>query len=118
MMQHTNRWPSWTYAEPKEKQVELSYYMNRLQHIDPALPVVVTLNPAEEISSEDVFYETEYEHPHFSLATDQAQSAMGAVQGQRGIYFAGAWLGHGFHEDGLQSALQVAEALGIPAPWQ
>ena len=118
MLKHTTLWPSWTYAEPKETQVELSYYMNRLQHIDPAFPVVVTLNPTEEIAREDIFYETEYEHPRFSLATDSAQNAIDTIQGKHGTYFAGAWLGHGFHEDGLKSALGVAYALGVDAPWE
>jgi predicted NAD/FAD-binding protein len=117
MMQSTKQWPSWTYAEPINKEIELSYYMNRLQNIDPSMPVLVTLNPAIEIADTNLFYETTYEHPRFSLATDAAQKKIAALQGNRNTYFAGAWLGHGFHEDGLSAALTVVRALNAPVPW-
>jgi predicted NAD/FAD-binding protein len=118
MMTHTKKWPSWTYAEPVEKQIELSYYMSRLQDIPSDMPVVVTLNPATEVRQGTMFYQTDYEHPRFSLATDEAQNTLEQVQGERHTYFAGAWLGHGFHEDGLRSAVAVAQSLGADVPWR
>ena len=60
----------------------------------------------------------QYEHPVFDQAAISAQRAIGTIQGRGGVWYCGAWLGSGFHEDGLQAGLLVAEALGAPArPW-
>ncbi len=117
MMKNTNKWPSWTYTEQKGKRTELSYYMNKLQHVDPSQPVIVTLNPTSEIDKKDIFFETDYEHPLFSVETKRAQDSISLTKGKQNTYFVGAWLGHGFHEDGLRSALEVAKELGIQRPW-
>ena len=89
--------------------------MNRLQNLDDRFPVFVTLNPANEPSHiiEDVWYA----HPQFDPATDRAQRRLPEIQGRGGLWYCGAWTGYGFHEDGLQSGLTVAAALGSPAPW-
>jgi uncharacterized protein len=118
MMQSTKRWPSWTYTERENNQVEISYYMNRLQNIDPKTPVIVTLNPSREIAPEDIFYKVSYSHPRFSMETNSAQQKIKDLQGKNNTWFAGAWQGHGFHEDGLKSALLVGKAFGVKAPWE
>lgn len=118
MMKHSKKWPSWTYVESKDGGVEISYYMNRLQMIDEKTPVIVTLNPTREISKEDVFYTTTYEHPRFSINTALAQEKIKPLQGKNNTWFAGAWLGYGFHEDGLKSAIAMGEAFGIKVPWK
>lgn len=118
MMKHTTDWPSWTYAEPQKSEVELSYYMNRLQSIDKTMPVVVTLNPSHHISPDDTFYHTVYEHPRFSVGTYAAQKNIQNIQGAQNTWFVGAWLGHGFHEDGLSSALQVVKQMNVSVPWE
>ncbi len=118
MMKHAKNWPSWTYSESAEDEVEISYYMNRLQAIDKQYPVIVTLNPTREIATEDIFFHTVYEHPQFSIDTTLAQENIKALQGANNTWYAGAWLGHGFHEDGLRSALAIGKGFGVTAPWE
>ena len=62
--------------------------------------------------------EFDYAHPIFDAPAIAAQQRVAAVQGQNGVWLAGAWGGYGFHEDGLNSALRVANGLGVRAPWQ
>jgi predicted NAD/FAD-binding protein len=79
---------------------------------------MVTLNPHREPARDKVLAEFDYAHPVFDQAAIAAQAGLAGLQGQRGVYYAGAWGGYGFHEDGLKSALLVANALGVSAPWQ
>jgi predicted NAD/FAD-binding protein len=65
-----------------------------------------------------VIAEFDYEHPIFDAAAIAAQRELPAISGASGVWYCGAWNGYGFHEDGLKSALQVANALGCHAPWQ
>ena len=118
MLTGTSTWPSWTYAEPAEGATELTYNMNRLQSIDQDTPVYVTLNPHKKPHKDNTFYQTVYEHPRFSLDTLDAQEQLHTIQGVHSTWFAGAWTGHGFHEDGLRSALRVVEALHVSPPWE
>jgi predicted NAD/FAD-binding protein len=120
MMSKEQYWPSWTYREEKEGQsrYELSYNMNRLQHIQRELPAIVTLDPMKDIREEDVYYRIQYEHPLFSVDTEKAQKAIAKSQGKRNTWHCGAWLGYGFHEDGLKSALHVARHFDVQPPWK
>jgi predicted NAD/FAD-binding protein len=114
-------WASWVYqsdGKQEEQAIHVSYWMNRLQTIDENYPLFVTLNPACEFSDEDVFDVHEFHHPVFSAETQRAQEAVAAMQGLRNTWFCGAHLGYGFHEDGLVSAMKVAEGLNAPAPWR
>ena len=95
----------------------LTYWMNRLQNIDNATPLFVTLNPHQEPEEGTVFSEHAYAHPFFDRAAFDTQAAFDAVQGRGGIWHAGAWLGYGFHEDGLRSGVRVADALGARPYW-
>ncbi len=92
--------------------------MNRLQGIPGHLPLFVTLNPARPPRA-DTLHQTEvYEHPIFDAAAIAAQRRLWSLQGDGGIWFCGAHFGAGFHEDGLQSGLAVAEQLGnVRRPW-
>ncbi len=113
-------WASWVYNSDdngNEPAVSVTYWMNSLQGIDQRYPLFVTLNPAREIASEDVFDACQFAHPVFDFAALSAQRALNEMQGQNNTWFCGAYLGHGFHEDGLVSAMRVAERLGAPAPW-
>jgi uncharacterized protein len=96
----------------------VSYLINRLQPLPFQTPVVVTLNPAEEPDAAKVLAEFEYDHPIFDGPAIEAQKRLAQLQGSNGIWLAGAWGGYGFHEDGLNSALRVVNAMGILAPWQ
>jgi uncharacterized protein len=115
-------WSAWNYfagsGEPGDQPVAVSYLINRLQPLPFAAPVVVTLNPAREPDAAKVIAEFDYAHPIFDGPAIAAQNKLAAIQGEGGIWLAGAWGSYGFHEDGLKSALRVANGLGVRAPWQ
>jgi hypothetical protein len=113
-------WASWNYhsdGRGDEPAVTLTYWMNNLQKIDERYPLFVTLNPTEKVPDEHVFDRHVFHHPVFDGPAIAAQARLGRMQGQRNTWFCGAYMRHGFHEDGLVSAMAVAEALGAPAPW-
>jgi predicted NAD/FAD-binding protein len=113
-------WASWNYladgaTDDRSRPVCLTYWMNRLQGLRTRRPVFVTLNPLRDPEGEVQRFS--YAHPQLDRAAVAAQARLGAIQGVRRTWFAGAWTAHGFHEDGLRSGLAVAAALGAPAPW-
>jgi predicted NAD/FAD-binding protein len=113
-------WASWNYLGGRDHADELhvTYWMNRLQGLTGAPPLFVTLNPAMEPSPETVLHEEIYDHPRFDTGAMRAQEALWSLQGRRRTWFCGAYFGAGFHEDGLQSGLAVAEQLGgVRRPW-
>jgi predicted NAD/FAD-binding protein len=104
---------SWNFAvEPRARAATVTYWMNQLQSIDCPRPLLVTLNRRAAIDDGCVLAEIEYQHPVFDAAAMAAQRRGPEIQGRRGIYFAGAYWGYGFHEDGVQSAHAVADAIG------
>ncbi|MEN9874073.1 MAG: hypothetical protein RL186_970, partial [Pseudomonadota bacterium] len=118
MPQRKAAWASWNVAKgDPDAPIELTYWMNRLQSIDTAKPLFVTLNPAQTIDPAHVFATINYAHPLFDRHAAQAQIAFPKVQGKRQVWFAGAWQGYGFHEDGLRAGLRTALALGGQVPW-
>jgi predicted NAD/FAD-binding protein len=111
-------WASWNVRKGRDDApVTLTYWMSRLQNIDRAYPLFVTLNPAEPPDPALTFQRIDYAHPLFTRAAMAAQRLFNRVQGQRGLWFAGAWQGYGFHEDGLRAGLRAALALGGRVPW-
>lgn len=106
-------WAAWNY-ESGGRQVCLHYLINRLQPLPWTQPVIVSLNAVRAPRAECVIREIDYEHPVFDLAAIAAQRRLGEIQGQRRVWFCGAWTGYGFHEDGLRSGLAVARALLEP----
>ena len=108
-------WSSWVYrGGPDETTgggIGVSYWMNRLQNIPEDDPLFVTLNPRVVIPDEAVYDEVTFHHPVFDQAALVAQGQIAALQGQRGTWFAGAWLRNGFHEDGFASAVRIARQL-------
>lgn len=116
-------WAAWNYmssgrtAETRAG-VSVSYWMNKLQNIDKDYPLFITLNPAKAPDPEKTFLRTSYDHPQFDAKTLAAQKRLPDVQGSGRIWFAGAWTGYGFHEDGLRSGLNAAEGLGAFVPWR
>ena len=115
-------WSAWNYfagtGEPGHQPVGVSYLINKLQPLPFKTPVVVTLNPAREPDPAKVIAEFDYAHPIFDGPAIAAQQRLASVQGENGIWLAGAWGSYGFHEDGLKSALRVVNGLGVMAPWQ
>lgn len=109
-------WAAWNYeraasSERESSRVCLHYLLNRLQRIPFAQPVVVSLNPLQAIQPATIVGEYAYAHPVFDLKAIDAQKRVPLLQGQRHTWYAGAWTGYGFHEDGLKSGLQVGRAL-------
>jgi predicted NAD/FAD-binding protein len=115
-------WAAWNYlretAGSEEGGICVTYWMNRLQNLDPHHPLFVTLNPMREPAKGSVFGEWTFDHPQYDAAAFDAQSRLGRIQGRHGIWYAGAWTGYGFHEDGLRSGLDVATDLGGYVPWR
>lgn len=111
-------WSSWNYlAEDRrdlDRKVAVTYWMNRLQNLDPTRPIFVTLNPLAEPDPALTFARIRYEHPRFDERAIRAQASLGDIQGQRRTWYCGAWTRYGFHEDGLVSAIRVARSLGAP----
>ncbi len=103
---------SWNYSvRDDSRAATVTYWMNRLQSIESSRPLLVTLNRRAEIDDRLVLKEIEYQHPVFDLAAMAAQRRRHEIQGQRGIFFAGAYWGYGFHEDGVQSGREVVAAI-------
>lgn len=117
-------WSSWNFigdhntASDQETALCVTYWMNRLQSLDPATPLFVTLNPVHEPAVGSIIREFDYTHPFFDRAALSSQERLWSLQGQGGIWFCGSYFGSGFHEDALQSGLAVAEQLGgLKRPW-
>jgi predicted NAD/FAD-binding protein len=121
MPRRRKTWSAWNYGAADqaelERSVSLTYWMNRLQNIDPARPLFVTLNPMREPDPTCIFASFRYDHPLFDQAAVAAQADLKLIQGQCRTWFAGAWCGYGFHEDGLKSAVAVALAFGAAPDW-
>ncbi|QDY70596.1 NAD(P)/FAD-dependent oxidoreductase [Qingshengfaniella alkalisoli] len=112
-------WSSWVYrARLAEEQagISVTYWMNRLQNIPLDDPLFVTLNPLDPVREECIYDEHTFRHPMFDHAAIKAQREVPTIQGLNRSWFAGAWLGNGFHEDGFASGLAAAQALlRVPA---
>jgi hypothetical protein len=88
----------------------VTYWMNALQRIPQETPLFVTLNPPRP--PRQVWHSEVYQHPLFDSAAIGAQQQLWSLQGRHNTWYCGAYFGAGFHEDGLQAGLAVAEALG------
>lgn len=115
-------WSSWNYLSegPRDQsqQVSVTYWMNKLQPLNTEIPLFVSLNPVREPEKGSIIRTFFYDHPTFGTTSFAAQQRLWELQGKQRTWFCGAYFGYGFHEDGLQSGLAVAEQLGgIPRPW-
>ncbi len=106
-------WSAWNYQSTASAtpDVCVHYLINKLQPLPCSTPVIVSLNPIDQPDPRLVLGEFDYAHPVFDAAAVGAQGRLQALQGVQGTWFAGAWTGYGFHEDGLTSGLAVAAAL-------
>jgi predicted NAD/FAD-binding protein len=130
-------WAAWNYAgtgavagaaapvpQPRDTSsacagsVSVTYLINRLQPLPTRTPVLVTLNPHRPVDPARVIRRIEYAHPMLDAPALAAQQRLPALQGANRTWYCGAWTGYGFHEDGLKSALAVAEGLGVEVPWR
>ena len=122
MPQRKAAWSSWNYMGERDasntQQLCVTYWMNLLQVLKDQKDYFVTLNPTHDVASSQVIKRIVFEHPLFDAAAIAAQAELGDLQGARHSWFCGAYFGSGFHEDGLQSGLAVAEAItGAHRPW-
>ncbi len=124
MPRRRGAWSSWNYvgrrgdASGRGRALCVTYWMNRLQGLPAERPLFVTLNPVRPPRAGTLIRSEIYDHPLFDAAAIAAQRELWSLQGVRRTWFCGAHFGAGFHEDGLQAGLAVAEALGgVRRPW-
>lgn len=114
-------WSSWNYHSEAGADagaaVGVTYWMNSLQRLPTARDYFVSLNPVREPGDGHLIKALEYDHPVFGDHALQAQKQLHRLQGRHNTWFAGAWTGYGFHEDGMRSGVEVATALGARVPW-
>ncbi|MEO7938824.1 MAG: FAD-dependent oxidoreductase [Burkholderiaceae bacterium] len=124
---HPRAWAAWNYESRgtvgapsananANDAVCLHYLLNKLQPLPWTQPVLVSLNPIRNIAPETILGSYDYAHPVFDRAAVAAQGQVSALQGVRNTYFCGAWMGYGFHEDGLKAGLEVARRVLGDAP--
>jgi uncharacterized protein len=110
-------WAAWNYEraastpDVQDPKVCLHYLLNRLQPLPFQQNVLVSLNPVRAIAPQHILGEFDYAHPVFDLAAARAQQSLPGLQGRHQVWYCGAWTGYGFHEDGLQSGLQIARQI-------
>ncbi|KAG5191113.1 Mycolic acid cyclopropane synthetase-domain-containing protein [Tribonema minus] len=121
-------WSAWNYMGDSAdaaarggggaKPVYVTYWLNKLQNLDCRDSVFVSLNPSAPPDPAKTHRVIETTHPQFTPEGERAQRKVAALNGRRGLWFCGAWMGYGFHEDGLRSGLEVSSAItGKPVPW-
>jgi len=112
-------WSSWNIFVPKDEKshISVTYWMNKLQNINNKTPLFLSLNPVHLPNEGSIFKVIDYEHPVFDSKSITALKFLDEIQGLNNTWYCGAWSGNGFHEDGLNSSLKVANKLGIKALW-
>ncbi|KPC54620.1 NAD(P)/FAD-dependent oxidoreductase [Amantichitinum ursilacus] len=119
--QRRSVWSASNYLGGKDvapdQPVCISYLLNQMQPLPFRTPVILTLNPRQAPAPAQTLGQFRSAQPVLNNATLQAQHALQALQGRNRVWYAGAWLGQGLHEDGLRSALRVAAAFDALPPW-
>ena len=110
---HESVWSSWNVQLPREprREVAVTYLMNCLQRLPVDTPVCVSLGRDDDIDPATVLGRFDYAHPVLDLPAIEAQRRLPRLQGRGGLWWAGAWAGYGFHEDGTRAAELVCERL-------
>ena len=108
-------WSSWNYLinHDQEKIVTLTYNMNILQTLKSNKTYCVTINDSTNIDKSKILKEIKYSHPLFTIDSVDAQKRKDEICGKNDTYFCGAYWGYGFHEDGVNSALDVCKKFGL-----
>ena len=112
---HRKAWAAWNAYLPADsaQSCTVSYCMNLLQGLPMDTPLVVTLNRTADIDPARILVRRTYHHPVYRAAAVAAQARKHEIQGIHRTWFAGAYWGWGFHEDGIRSGVEVAQALGV-----
>ncbi|MEM9669026.1 MAG: FAD-dependent oxidoreductase [Pseudomonadota bacterium] len=117
MPKHRSAWAAWNVLRQEGEDICLTYWMNTLQNLPKACPLFVTLNPNMPPAEDKTFSSFTFDHPQFDTPAEAAVREIKRVNGEGGLWLAGAWMGSGFHEDGLKSGLETALSLGGKVPW-
>jgi predicted NAD/FAD-binding protein len=122
MPKRRSAWASWVYQSNEKTDtngnISLSYWMNNLQALNTDVPLIVTLNPSREPKEDTVLDSHCFSHPVFDETAIHAQDRIPDIQGQDRLWYCGAYQRNGFHEDGLWSAVQVIEKMGVELSWK
>jgi predicted NAD/FAD-binding protein len=110
-------WASWSYVNMSRRQqaleINMSYYMNRLQRLKTANNYFVTLNGDTWIDSNQRIKSIVFDHPCYTFDSLSTHKELNAINGKNRIFYCGAYCGYGFHEDGARSGVAVAQKLGV-----
>jgi uncharacterized protein len=115
MPRRKKAWAAWNYLSQRdqgvagEQEVCVTYWLNRLQPLKLKSDLFLTLNPIREPRETSVISTFEYQHPILDEQAVDSQGRLDQIQGKRQTWFAGAWCGYGFHEDGLKSGMEAAK---------
>jgi predicted NAD/FAD-binding protein len=113
-------WSSWNYTEAagkRDDQIDLTYWMNKLQPLETEQDFFVTLNSTRKIDPSLIWDEVVLRHPVYDAAALASQDTVKSMNGANKTWFCGAWLNNGFHEDGIMSAVEVVEAMRAAPAW-
>lgn len=113
MPKHKRSWASWNFIDARQEKLCLTYYMNKLQSLTGPHDIFVTVNPTMPLDESKILKCLNYAHPCFQLSSSNAQANYDKINGKDRIFYCGAYWYNGFHEDGVRSALAVAEKLGV-----
>ena len=112
-------WSSWNYITETGNSGNLSitYWMNELQGINSSMPILLSLNPKILPNPDLIYGQYSYSHPILDNNAINIQKKLSSIQGKNNLWFCGAWTGFGFHEDGVKSAVEIANSHDIDLPW-
>ena len=112
-------WSSWNYITETGNSGNLSitYWMNELQGISSPKPILLSLNPKILPNPDLIYGQYSYSHPILDNNAIKIQKKLSSIQGKNNLWFCGAWTGFGFHEDGVKSAVEIANSHDIDLPW-
>ena len=112
-------WSSWNYITETGNSGNLSitYWMNELQGINSPKPILLSLNPKILPNPDLIYGQYSYSHPILDNNAINIQKKLSSIQGKNNLWFCGAWTGFGFHEDGVKSAVEIANSHNIDLPW-
>lgn len=121
MPKRKGAWASWVYLldnqDDHNNHISLSYWMNNLQSLKIKTPIIATLNPTRKPQEHLIYDEYWFDHPIFDREAIKSQEKINNIQGENRFWFCGAYQRYGFHEDGLWSAVNIAEKMGIKPSW-